>query len=689
MSVHQALGFDRHESVFQHDQVKSHLVRCDWSGPTIDTLYAGIAGTFADGKSQIGIALRNETYLLDFLEQEFEGSDSEIVICDFILTELQNYSNIHAEKLLGAALSKSFHQHCPSLCRRLWLELDIVPILLHEEPGTERTVGTEAVTHPNGKEIDEQAESVSRKCIRFFGPNKLPFLHVDFLGAVEVDSGFHINIADLESFSRTVRPKTWSGVQHYVKDLTSRKVKIAFFSATPQGGGVALMRHALVRLAHLLGVDVKWYVPKPRPGVFRITKTNHNILQGVAGPHERLGVHQQRILTDWIEDNAHRYWTRKGGPLTRPSEGGADVIIIDDPQMPALIPIAKQADPIRPVIYRSHIQMRSDLISTPGSPQSEVWDYLWSYIKLADIFISHPVASFVPRSVPLAKLGYMPACTDWLDGLNKDMRDWDYAYYGRIFNHACRNAGMPPINYPDDQYIVQIARFDPSKGIINVLKSYKEFRRLLTQHSTNVRSPKLLICGHGSVDDPDGSLVYDDVLKWIRQNASALSDDITVMRLGPSDQVLDTLLSNSRIVLQLSEREGFEVKVSEAIHKGKPIIATRAGGIPLQVEDQVNGFLVDVGDVQSVANHLLRLWTDSDLYERISSCDSSYRVSDEVSTVGQALNWFYLCSLLSQNMSLEPKGRWIHDLARESLGQEYTKADGKLKRAVDETVLSV
>lgn len=240
-----------------------------------------------------------------------------------------------------------------------------------------------------------------------------------------------------------------------------------------------------------------------------------------------------------------------------------------------------------------------------------------------------------------------------------------------------------------DQYIVQIARFDPSKGIIDVLKSYKEFRRLLTQHSSNLRVPKLLICGHGSVDDPDGSLVYDDVLKWIKQNASALSSDITVMRLGPSDQVLDTLLSNSRIVLQLSEREGFEVKVSEAIHKGKPIIATRAGGIPLQVEDQVNGFLVEVGDVQSVANHLLRLWTDSNLYDRISSSDSPYRVSDEVSTVGQALNWFYLCSSLSQNMSLEPKGRWIHDLARESLGQDYTKADGKLKRTVDETVLSV
>lgn len=129
-------------------------------------MYVGIAGTFSDGESRVGIALRNETYLLDFLEQDFEGSDLETMICDFILTELQNYSNIHAEKILGAALSKSFHVHCPSICPRLWLELDIVPILLNEEAGAERTVGTEAVTHPKGKEIDEQAESVSRKCIR-------------------------------------------------------------------------------------------------------------------------------------------------------------------------------------------------------------------------------------------------------------------------------------------------------------------------------------------------------------------------------------------------------------------------------------------------------------------------------------------------------------------------------------------
>ena len=74
---------------------------------------------------------------------------------------------------------------------------------------------------------------------------------------------------------------------------------MAFFSATPQGGGVALMRHALIRFFRLVGVDCTWWVPKPKPEVFRITKTNHNILQGVADPAERLTKENQEVLDEW------------------------------------------------------------------------------------------------------------------------------------------------------------------------------------------------------------------------------------------------------------------------------------------------------------------------------------------------------------------------------------------------------
>lgn len=93
---------------------------------------------------------------------------------------------------------------------------------------------------------------------RFFGPDNAPLLQVGFRGMVEVDSGFHVRLTSLRDYEKTVQPGTWSAIHHYASDLKKRKVKIAFFSATPQGGGVALMRHALVRFATLLEMDLKW-----------------------------------------------------------------------------------------------------------------------------------------------------------------------------------------------------------------------------------------------------------------------------------------------------------------------------------------------------------------------------------------------------------------------------------------------
>jgi hypothetical protein len=376
---------------------------------------------------------------LDSVEKEFtDGQACAREASDFIISELKNYSKMHMEKIVGLGMPRHVAEHCPTLCSRLWAELDIIPLVLSESALVDRlsvgqsieTRGSSAAGTWDTKTVDEQAESMARKCVRLFGPDNIPLLQVGFLGLVEVDTAFHVRLADLYDFKKTVSSRTWSAVEHYTADLKERKVKIAFFSATPQGGGVALMRHALVRLSHSLGTDIKWcaisisipgietncvhrYVPKPRPDVFRVTKTNHNILQGVSHPDERLTSENKKLLQGWIEENAKRYWARPGGPLLAPSEGGADVIIVDDPQMPGLIPIAKKLAPNRPIIFRSHIQIRSDLVAQAGTPQAEAWEFLWKQIKLADCFISHPVSAFVPRDVPTEIVGYMPATTDW------------------------------------------------------------------------------------------------------------------------------------------------------------------------------------------------------------------------------------------------------------------------------------
>ena len=153
------------------------------------------------------------------------------------------------------------------------------------------------------------------------------------------------------------------------------------------------------------------------------------------------------------------------------------------------------------------------------------------------------------------------------------------------------------------------------------------------------------------------------------------------MRLNANDQLLNTLLSASHIVLQLSTREGFEVKVSEGLHKGKPVIATKTGGIPLQVQDGKNGFLVEPGDWGTVAGHLVDLWLDEELYARMSRY-AARSVSDEVSTVGNALSWFYLADKWGNGEGVVPDEKWVNDMAREAAGFPYKEGENRLPREI-------
>lgn len=347
--------------------------------------------------------------------------------------------------------------------------------------------------------------------------------------------------------------------------------------------------------------------------------------------------------------------------------------------MPYLIPMIKKMTPKRPVLYRSHIQIRSDLVALENTPQSDIWQFLWSKIEPADMFISHPIPSFVPKNVPTAKVSYMPAATDWLDGLNKTLSHWDMRYYGHLYNEKCHELRMTELKYPSKKYIIQVARFDPAKGIPDVLESYHEFRLLLSRHAAELDAPELVICGNGSVDDPDGTRIYDETMAHIEDRFPHLLSSISVMRLQPNDQLLNTLLSASHIVLQLSTREGFEVKVSEALHKGKPVIATKAGGIPLQVQHGKNGFLVEPGDFKTVGKHLLDLYKDKALYKKMATYAKN-SVSDEVGTVGNALSWFYLADKWVNGKGVEPAERWVNDLAREEAGSPYGEKENRLSR---------
>ncbi|EIM90300.1 trehalose synthase [Stereum hirsutum FP-91666 SS1] len=692
---------------------------------SLTPMWAGISGAVVNNNKnyEIAISIHDSVYNTDFSDTllDYNPNDPPDVE-EHVIQTLRNFSHEHLSKFLGAGVTLSLLREAPNLCTRLWLELDIVPIVFNIKPYHTDSVTRPNIKHrissttgsyvPSGAEtptvyvdqsvlgnvantnllsvpqgispklpiprtVDEQADSAARKCLMYFGPNNSPRLSIGPRNQVAVDAGGKIHlIDDLEAYRNSVSSGTWEAVTRLADELREKKVKIGFFSSTPQGGG---MRHALIRFLAALDVDCAWYVPNPSPSVFRTTKNNHNILQGVAAPDLRLTKEAKDNFDAWILKNGLR-WTAEGGPLAK---GGVDIAFIDDPQMPGLIPLIRKVRPEVPIVYRSHIEIRSDLVHNAGSPQEEVWKYLWNNIQLADLFLSHPVNKFVPSDVPIEIVGLMGAATDWLDGLNKELDPWDSQYYMGEFTALCAKEKMTELKWPDRDYIVQVARFDPSKGIPNVIDSYAKLRGLL-EKAGDIKEedmPQLLVCGHGAVDDPDASIIYDQILELVASDKyKRYSKDIVIMRIPPSDQLLNALMANAKIALQLSTREGFEVKVSEALHAGVPVVASRTGGIPLQIQHGKSGYLADVGDNDAVAKYLFDLYTDEELYKKTSEFART-NVSDEVGTVGNAAAWLYLAVMYSRGEKVKPHGAWINDLMRKETGQPYAQGEPRLPRS--------
>ncbi|KAG0641034.1 glycosyltransferase family 4 protein [Tuber brumale] len=580
-----------------------------WHKIPLVPLYLGIAATRIDDKTvKIGVSIHDGLYTKDFSLNEFTRSDGEsmrLLVMRNTILPIIAYCGSNRVKFVGAGVTLGLDEICPGFCAHIWKKVDVVSVVLkaHATQSATRTHGATPI------DVDEQADWAAALTIGF--RNKVM---PDAEGAIRL-------VENLQEYKDTVHESTW-------------KTVVTLFSATPQGGGVALIRHALLRFCFELWV----YIPEPDSEASRVTKTNHNILQGVADLEARFGAEGQAILDKWMRKNAERYWLSPGGPL---ASGGADVVIIDDPQMPVLIPLIKKTRPQVKIIYRSHIEVRKDLVAIPGSPQRQVWEWIWNHINKADVFISHPVSTFVPYGVPLGMVGLMPACTDWNQLL-----------------------------YPEREYITQIARFDPSKGILDVVESYRKLCVRLKTDAPERIPPQLLICGHGAIDDPDAEIVYSETIALLKQwRYVTIAKDVIVVRIGPSDQMLNAMITTAKIVVQLSLRGGFEVKVSEALHHGKPVIATRAGGIPLQIEDGKSGFLVEVGDTDTVDNRLFDLYTNNDLYATMSNYAKA-SVSEEVGTVGNAACWLYLAAKLVRGEGLEPNTRWIMDMAREEAGQK-------------------
>jgi hypothetical protein len=240
-------------------------------------LYVGLAADQSDdGEIRYSIALNDGTYGIhcetyppgsttgdSSNESSRDGSGASTPmsirnsssLADGIINYLSSYREKHLSKPMGASLTQPLAKLSPHLAVRLWAELDIVPFIYPDEDDPNE------MEEQGSMPLDQQAEWMAKKTVKQFNvKGELP-VETGPRRQVLVDLNGRARIAELESYDSTMNTETTgAATRHYADSLIKRGTKIAFFNSTAQGGGVALMRHALIRYLRLVGVDCKWYV---------------------------------------------------------------------------------------------------------------------------------------------------------------------------------------------------------------------------------------------------------------------------------------------------------------------------------------------------------------------------------------------------------------------------------------------
>jgi trehalose synthase len=150
-----------------------------------------------------------------------------------------------------------------------------------------------------------------------------------------------------------------------------------------------------------------------------------------------------------------------------------------------------------------------------------------------------------------------------------------------------------------------VSRFDPWKDPLGVIDAY----RIVKQAVPEVQ---LALVGSMATDDPEG---------WDFFNATVAhaNGDPDIHILNNFNNVgaieVNAFQSHADVLIQKSTREGFGLTVSEAIWKARPFIGGDVGGIPLQVQDGVTGYLVD--SVEACAERAREILQDPGLGRRL------------------------------------------------------------------------
>lgn len=157
-----------------------------------------------------------------------------------------------------------------------------------------------------------------------------------------------------------------------------------------------------------------------------------------------------------------------------------------------------------------------------------------------------------------------------------------------LFRPADRSEAKRALGQPEDvRLLLFVGRLCVDKGLRELVAAFK-------QAWAQDRSLRLVIIGDGPL------------LRELQEEARALSGNMLVQGALPSTQIARWLAASQLLALP-SHHEGTPNVVLEALSAGRPVVATRVGGIPDLIGEPNRGELVAVRDTEGLAHALARV----------------------------------------------------------------------------------
>ncbi len=365
-------------------------------------------------------------------------------------------------------------------------------------------------------------------------------------------------------------------------------------NSTAVGGGVAEMLPSLLGYVRGMGIDSRWLVIGGEPDFFGVTKRLHHALHGSAGDGRPLGDEERAIYEAVQLHNAPQ--------LLGMVEPG-DVVILHDPQTAGLAPSLAEAGAV--VAWRCHIGH-----DVTNEEVDRGWSFLAPYLQDVPAYVFSREA-YVPRQLDASRAMVFAPSIDPFSPKNEELSEETIrailmhiglvdgpraegavSFVGAdgtvrsVHRHAqvVREGRAPSWETP---LITQVSRWDPLKDPVGVIEG---FRSLVM--SGRAGDAELVLAGPDVTavsDDPEGQQVLASAVEAWHALPPEVRGRVHLAQL-PTDDVqenaamVNALQRHSAVIVQKSLNEGFGLTVTEAMWKGRPVVASAVGGIRDQIE---------------------------------------------------------------------------------------------------------